>query len=534
MKMRVTDRMNQWHTMSDFVTFPFYADRKSGKNAMNRVHMLRRTANFLLALVLAGHGLVASAVAQTAASRVVFSLSLEPPELDPTIAPSASIGEVVHYNVLEGLVKIEENGGTTPLLASSWKVEQDGTVYRFALRKNVRFHDGAPFDAAAVRFSFERAMAPGSKNKSKKSLFDNIAAIDTPDPYTVLLRLRHADADTLFRLGESPAVVVHPATAAQTVTVPIGTGPYRFESWKRGYGITLLKYEAYRNAADVRIGEVLFRFINQPAAQAEALEAREVDVFFNVATSAVANFQSNSAYQVLIGASSAKGMLAINNRRKPLDDVRVRRAITHAIDRERFIHDVLDGRGKVIGSHFSPTDPGYVHLAGLYPYDPKRAQALMKEAGVRLPLKLTLTLPPTPYARAGAPLIVEALARIGIEVTTQADDWASWMAGPFSGNFDLTLINHVEPLDYQIYTDPGYYFGYESAEFRDLVNRHGASTNARERQMLFAQIQRKLASDAVNAWIFAPQISTVARKGLKGLWMNFPIFVHDLAALRWE
>ncbi len=496
--------------------------------------MLRLAVHFLVALLLAVPGPGAVAQAQTVSSRVVFSLSLEPGGLDPTIAPSASIGEVVHYNVLEGLVKIEESGATTPLLASSWKVEEGGTTYRFVLRKNVHFHDGALFDAAAVRFSFERAMAPGSANKSKKSLFDNIASIETPDPYTVVLHLRHPDANTLFRLGEGPAVVLHPASAAQAVTAPIGTGPYRFESWKRGYGISLVKFEGYRNAPDVHIREVLFRFINQPAAQAEALEAREVDVFFNIATQAVAHFQANSAYQVLIGASSGKGMLAINNRKTPLNDVRVRRAIVHAIDRERFIQEVLDGRGKAIGSHFSPTDAGYVHLAGLYPYDPERAQALMREAGVALPLKLRLTLPPTPYARGGVPLIVAALARIGIEVETQEVDWAHWMSGPFSGNFDLTLINHVEPLDYQIYTDPDYYFGYDSAEFRDLVARHAASGNARERQVLFAKIQRKLAADAVNAWIFAPQISTVARKGLKGLWMNYPIFVHDLAALRWE
>lgn len=496
--------------------------------------MGRLVVHLLVALLLAAPGLGALARAQAAPARVVFSLSLEPSSLDPTSAPAASIGEVVHYNVFEGLVKIEESGATTPLLASSWRIEPDGTTYRFALRKSVRFHDGAPFDAAAVRFSFERAMAPGSANKSKKSLFDNIASIETPDPHTVVLRLRHADANTLFRLGEGPAVVLHPATAGQAATAPVGTGPYRFGGRKPGHGISLLKFDGYRNAREVQIREVLFRFINQPEAQAEAMQAREVDVFFNIATLAVAHFQADSAYQVLIGASSGKGMLALNHRRKPLDDVRVRRAIAHAMDRERFIQEVLDGRGKAIGSHFSPTDAGYVHLAGLYPYDPERALALMREAGVPLPLKLTLTLPPTPYARAGAPLLVTELARIGIEVAVQEADWAQWMAGPFSGNFDLTLINHVEPLDYQIYADPDYYFGYDSPEFRDLVERHAASGNARERQLLFAQIQRKLANDAVNAWIFAPQISTVARKGLKGLWMNFPIFVHDLAALRWE
>ncbi|MGP1629056.1 MAG: ABC transporter substrate-binding protein [Giesbergeria sp.] len=496
--------------------------------------MLRRTAHGLLALCLATCALGTPVYAQPSPSRVVFNLSLEPSGLDPTIAPSASIGEVVHYNVFEGLAKIEEDGTTSPLLASSWEVDPDGKTYRFALRKNVRFHDGSPFDATAVRFSFERAMAAGSTNKAKKALFDNIAAIQTPEPHTVVLRLHHADANTLFRLGENTAVVLHPATAEKAASHPVGTGPYRFERWKRGHSIVLTKFDGYRRASEVQIGEVQFRFINDPAAQVAALEAREVDVFFNIATRTVAQFQADGAFQVLIGASGGKGTLALNHRRKPLDDVRVRRAITHAIDREGFIRDVLDGRGKAIGSHFSPTDAGYVHLAGLYPYDPERAKALMREADVRLPLKLTLALPPTPYAQVGGPLVVAALAKIGIEVTTESLDWAHWLSGPFSGNFDLTLINHVEPLDYQIYTDPTYYFGYDSADFRALVERHAASGSARERQILFAQIQRQLAQDAVNAWIFAPQISTVARKGLKGLWMNYPIFVHDLAALRWE
>jgi peptide/nickel transport system substrate-binding protein len=504
------------------------------------VRHYKRTVVFryILHVIVAALTLLAAcppvAVAGPGDSRVVFSISLEPDGLDPTVAAAASIGEVVHYNVFEGLVKIEENGATSPLLASSWRQEDGGRTYRFALRKDVRFHDGAPLDAAAVRFSFERAMAPASTNKAKKALFDNIAAIETPDAHTVVLRLHHADANTLFRLGESTAVILHPATAQQAATRPIGTGPYRFERWDRGSSIDLIKNADYRNAGEVFMDAVTFRFINQPVAQADAMAAREVDVFFNIATKTVDRFQADKAYQVLIGASSGKGMLALNNRRKPLDDVRVRRAITHAIDRERFIQQVLDGRGKAIGSHFSPTDAGYVHLAGLYPYDPQRARALLREAGVTLPLALTLTLPPTPYARDGAPLIVAALKDIGIDVRTQSVDWAHWLSGTFKGDFDLTLINHVEPLDYPIYTDPGYYFGYDSVEFRELVERHAASGSARERQMLYAQVQRKLANDAVNAWIFAPQLSTVARKRLKGLWMNYPIFAHDVAALRWE
>ena len=131
-------------------------------------------------------------------------------------------------------------------------------------------------------------------------------------------------------------------------------------------------------------------------------------------------------------------------------------------------------------------------------------------------------------------LDLQALKAVGIEARVQLMDWKQWMQGPFRGDFDLTLINHVEPLDYAIYTDPGYYFGYDSAAFCVLVQRHGASTRPRERQRLFADLQRHLATDAASAWLFAPQISTVARKGLQGLWMNYPIFAHDLAALSWQ
>lgn len=478
-------------------------------------------------------GLTAPARAQPAGRGLVISLSLEPDSLDPTMAPSAAIGQVVHGNVLEGLVKIEEGGSVSPLLAEAWSMEPDGKTYTFRLRRGVRFHDGAAFDAQSVKFSFERAKAAGAANKAKKALFDNISSISTPDDHTVILTLNNADGDTLFRLGESPAVILHPGSAAQAAARPVGTGPYRLDEWRKGWGITLARAAGYRRAAQVAIDAVTFRFISDPAEQSAAVLKGEVDMFFNIATQNVSRFQADNRYQVLIGASAGKGMLALNNRRKPLGDVRVRRAITHAIDREAFIKDVLQGRGGAIGSHFSPTDAGYVNLTGVYPYDPDKAVALLKEAGVTAPLALTLTLPPTPYARGGGPVIAQALARVGIQVRLEHVEWTQWLAGAFQGHFDMTIINHVEPLDYQIYADPRYYFGYDSAAFRTLVVRHAASGNARERRMLFQQMQRHLAEDAVNAWIFAPQVSTVVRKGLKGVWMNYPIFAHDVAAMYW-
>src|SRR5688572_5394844 len=158
----------------------------------------RLTVAFALsALALAAAG---PAAAQRLKDSVVLAMVLEPaPGLDPTVAAAAAIGEVVHYNVLEGLTKINMDGSVVPLLAESWTMDPDGKVYTFKLRRNVKFHDGEAFDASDVKFSFERAKAEGSTNKAKKAVFDNISRIEVPDPHTVIVVLNQADGNFLFR-----------------------------------------------------------------------------------------------------------------------------------------------------------------------------------------------------------------------------------------------------------------------------------------------------------------------------------------------
>ena len=498
--------------------------------ALTRRSCLARSAALCLAPALAAPSQAQSRVTQGA---VVINLSLEPDSLDPTMAPAAAVGEVVHCNVLEGLTRIQENGTVAPLLAESWSVDASGRDYVFRLRRGLRFHDGALLDAAAVRHSFERAVAPGATNKARQALFDNIATLATPDAHTVALRLHHPDPHLLFRLGEATAVILHPDSAAHAATDPVGTGPYRLLQRRPGI-ITLGKVEGQRRSDMAVIERVEFRFIYGSNNLTVALKSGEIDLFFHFAAQRLHGVEVDNRYQLLLGSSSGKGLLALNHRRTPLGDVRVRRAITHAIDRDGFIRRILEGRGTVIGSHFSPSDAGYLHLASLYPYDPERARALLRAAGVVAPLRLELALPPPSYARLGGPLVAEQLARVGIEVRLKNVEWGQWLAGPFKGDFDMTLINHVEPLDYAIYTDPQYYFGYDSADFRALAQRYAEAVQPRERQRLFGQLQRHLAQDAVNAWIFAPQIDVVRRKGLRGVWMDYPIFVHDVAAMSWN
>ncbi len=487
----------------------------------------------LCALLLAAVAL--GATAQNRKDSAVLAMVLEPPGLDPTTAPAAAIGEIVHYNILEGLTKINVDGRVTPLLAESWGMDPDGKTYTFKLRKGVKFSDGEAFDSSDVKFSFERAKDEKSTNKAKKAVFDNISSISTPDALTVILVLNNADGNFLFRMGENTAVILDPKSAGSAATNPVGTGPYTLTDWKKGSSVTLTKWSGFRDASSIKLKSVTFRFINDPAAHVAALLAGDVDAMPRLGgLQSLKQFQADKRFTVAIGSTAGKGIMTINNKKKPFDDVRVRRALMHAIDRKAFIDGVLEGLAQPIGSHMAPTDAGYVDLTGVYAYNPEKAKALLKEAGVATPLDVTLTLPPPQYARKGGEVIAAQLAKVGINAKIENVEWAQWLSGPFKGNFDLTVINHVEPLDFMQYANTGYYWGYDSKAFRDLAAKYAAEGNAKERTKLFGDIQKLLTADAVNAFIFNPAQVAVSKKGLKGVWASSPIFANDLSALSWQ
>ena len=499
--------------------------------------MPRRAVTGLLALGVMAIALAAGpAAAQTRKDSVVLGMVLEPsPGLDPTVASAAAIGEVVHLNVLEGLTKINMDGKVAPLLAESWSTDPDGKVWTFKLRRNVKFHDGEAFDASDVKFSFERAKAPTSTNKAKKAVFDNISRIDAPDPYTVIVVLNNADGNFLFRMGENTAVILDPKSAATTATKPVGTGPYRFESWAKGSAITLVKNDASRDAAKVAMKKVTIRFINDSAAQVAALLAGDVDGFPRFqGIESLKQLQSDPRFSVVLGGTEGKTIMTINNKKKPFDDVRVRRALAAAVDRKAVIDGAQDGYAKPIGSHMVPSDAGYIDLTGVNPYDPEKAKALLKEAGVALPLNVTLTLPPPAYARKSGEILAAQLAKVGVIAKIENMEWAQWLSGPFKGNFDLTVISHVEPLDFDRYADPTYYYGYNSKAYNDLYAAYNTTANPQQRLKILGDIQRQLANDAVNVYLFQLPQFAVGNKRLKGMWSSSPIFANDLAALRWE
>jgi peptide/nickel transport system substrate-binding protein len=484
------------------------------------------------ALVLA----VPAAQAQGRKDSLVMAMTLEPtPGLDPTAGAASAIAEVSLYNLFETLTKINSDGRITGLLAETWTVSPDLKVYTFKLRKGVAFHNGEPFDARAVRFSFERAVGKESVNKDK-AVFANIERIDTPDAHTVVLNLKNGSIDLPFQLGQGTAIIVEPRSAAGNGTQPVGTGPYRLEAWNKGSSIVLTRWDGYRHAREVRMRRVTIRFISDAAAQVAALLSGDVDSFPRVAAArSLKQFQDSKRFQVIIGGSRAKTIVAINNKRKPLDDVRVRRAIYAAIDRKSVIDAAADGFGVPIGSYYTPGAPGFVDTTGLNPHDQAKARALLHQAGVTPPLELTMKLPPVPYARQGGEVVAAQLAKVGIQVKIENVEWAQWMSGVYGQKaYDLTIISHVEPLDFGNFARPNYYWGYESKAFNELWGRITATVKLDERNKLLEQAQRMVAEEAVHAYLYQPTWITVANARLKGLWKDVPLFANDLSALSWQ
>jgi peptide/nickel transport system substrate-binding protein len=351
----------------------------------------------------------------------------------------------------------------------------------------------------------------------------------------VIVVLNNADGNFLFRMGENTAVILDPKSAPTTATKPIGTGPFRFDSWAKGSSITLVKNDAYRNAAAVKLKKVTFRFINDPAAQVAALLAGDIDGMPRFgALQSLKQFQGDARFAVAIGGTEGKTIVSINNKKKPFDDVRVRRAIAAAIDRKAVIDGAQEGYGAPIGSHMVPSDAGYVDLTGVNPHNPEKAKALLKEAGVATPLNVTLTLPPPAYARKGGEIIAAQLAKVGIVAKIENVEWAQWLSGPFKGSYDLTVISHVEPLDFDRYADPAYYWGYDNKAYRDLFAKYNGTTDAKARLKILGDIQRHLAENSVNAYLFQLPQFAVSNKRLKGLWSSSPIFANDMAAVSWQ
>ncbi|HAC48049.1 ABC transporter substrate-binding protein [uncultured Sulfitobacter sp.] len=479
----------------------------------------------LPALTLA-FGLMASV---SAAAELVIGMQQEPTSLDPTADATASIDSMMTQNVFESLTTVAENGEVQPNLAASWEVSEDGLTYRFTLAEGVTFHDGSALDAEDVVYSFDRAMGEDSVNPSK-DIFEPIESVKAVDPQTVEITLKAKDAFFLFNMGQGDSAIVASESAETNNANPVGSGPFKFDSWTRGDRLTLVKNPDHRDAADVALDKVVFRFISDPAAATAAMMAEELDAFPGFpAPELLPQFEADPRFRVNVGSTEGEVILAMNNAKPPFDNVEVRRAVATAIDRDEIIEGAMYGQAVPIGSFYPPHGTAYVDLTDAYPHDSTKAEEMFEAAGVA-GATMTLRVPPFPYATRSAEIIQNQLSEAGIDAKVENVEWGFWIDEVYKQkNYDMTIIAHTSPNDMGNFArGPDYFYGYDNAEMTSLWEQITTEVDPAKRDELLKQGQQMLSDQSVHAFLFQLPLLGVFREGVEGYWASSPVLYMPL------
>jgi peptide/nickel transport system substrate-binding protein len=471
--------------------------------------------------------------------KAIVGIIQEPTSLDPTADATASIATTLRDNLYEGLVRLDAGGKLIGGLARTWDVSPDGTVITFHLVNGVKWHDGSPFTAQDVKFSWDRAAdAATDPVNPHRDYWAPVKSIDVTDDATVKVSLSTYSDNWLFHMASGSACVVSSKSVAGNKTNPIGTGPFKLGNWNRGASLTLTRNDAYwGNKA--RLTDVEFRFITDGNAMNNALKAGDIDAIGQIgAPDQVANFLQDPAFTVVRGQAAGKVMISVNNTSGPLADKRVRQALYAAVDRKAHINGYFAGLAEPIGSHASPNDgePYYADMTAVNPYDPNKAKQLLAAAG-QTNLKLRLAQVSTfPYALAISDILGSQLQAVGVTLDVQPMEFPRWLQTVFlnAQDYDLTIINHVEERDIGNYGNPKYYWRYDNADVATWLKQADAEPDQAKRNGLYKQIQQQLADDAVNLWLCSPSTYAmgIVKSSLKGysvFGISPSLYLADLA-----
>jgi peptide/nickel transport system substrate-binding protein len=495
--------------------------------------MTRRTLLAALVAVLVP-GLVAGAAHAQGPQNLVVQASTEPPGLDLTATPASATAGVVLYNIQECLVKVDRHGKIVPWLAERWNTT-DNRNYTFFLKKGVRFHNGRELKAADVKLVFERAMNPETKHPYPR-YYEAIGDIIVKDDYTITFSLKTLNANFLLNLARQGSVI-YPREAVDTLkSAPIGTGPFRFDEWVRGDRIVLVKNKDYHVKGLPRLDRVTFRYITDPNAVQAALKAGDIDAsLFGLGAEHVQELSKDPRFAIVVGDTTNDVILAMNNSRKPYADVRVRRALTHAINNADILKGAMFGMGKILGTNVDPLNPYYVDMASAMPYDPAKAKKLLAEAGYPNGFDAVLRVSPQyQYTVRSGEIIVDQLRKVGVNVKIEQIEWGQWLSRVWKeAEYDLTIIGHAEAWDIANYANPKYYFRYDSPKFQEVFAKSEVTLDDKARRDLYVQMQKMLVDEAPAVWLYMHPRLAVTKKGVQGLWKDLPVPAADLSEVSW-
>lgn len=463
----------------------------------------------------------------TTANDITLGMVLSPTNLDIRTQSGSALDQLLIGNVYEPLLSRDSDNKAQPGLAKSWDVSSDGTVYTFHLNDGITFSNGDALTADDVAWSISELESNQYKD------YDAIAgykSVEATDDDTVVLTLDAPYSQLLWNLTGRAGLVFDKDANYDAKTQAIGSGPYLVDSFTANDSARLVANPKYWGASKAQINTVTIKYYADSNAAVNAISSGDIQTLSGVDYDSVKQL-NGKGYSVQAGDDTDKMVLAFNNAKSPLTDIRVRQALRYAIDEESLIA-ARGGVDKALGGPIPDLDPGYEDLTGLYPHDTDKAKQLLAEAGYSEsnPLKLTLTYANI-YSTEIGDQLTSQLADAGIQLTVNRVEFSAWLSDVYTNHdYDLSLVDHNESHDFASWTNPDYYFGYNNATVQSLYKQAIASTDETQADSLLAQAAKQVSQDAAADWLFNFRVVSVWNDSVK----NFPVNMNQTYLPLWQ
>jgi peptide/nickel transport system substrate-binding protein len=452
----------------------------------------------------------AAPAAVGAGKTLTVALASNLSSLDIQDVQTFSDGLAMGLHVYDRLFE-QSPSGLKPGLAERWETSQDGRTWTFAIRTGVTFHDGTPLNAQAIKATFDRVMDPNLKLR-QASKFQGITSVEAPDDVTLKITTEKPLGALPGNLTHQSGGSVQHAPSAQANTFAIGTGPFKFVEYVPDERIVLERNGDYWGDPP-GVERLVYRIVPEARTRLSMLQAGEVQVVYNVAPNEIPGLSADPKFKLETPPSAGWRIYGFNNQKKPFDDVRVRRALNLAVDRETIVRDILKGSGHVADSPLGPGMFGYAPTMK-YPYDPEKAKELLKEAGVADGFKTTMIISPSEVVAATevATAVQAYLQQVGVQAEINSLEQAVWLAEltkPAAENKTeifqyqyggadpdaLRLVLH--PAEWPPRRNGAFY---KNERVDKLLEDGAATVDQAKRAEIYKEVQRLVMDDA--PWLF--------------------------------
>ena len=489
--------------------------------------IVRGTAFACVAAVAALSG---PAFAQKKGGTLTVGVELDIPGFDPLkVGVYDTSANMAAATMLETLTALGDDGKAKPRLALSWTNSDDYKTWTFKLRPDVKFHDGTPFNAAAVKWNFDRQKDP--KNNCRCAFYiANITSVDAPDALTVVYNLKDPAVDfPLLVTRPDQNSTIHSPTAIQAKgddysRNPVGTGPFVLKSWTAGDRMVVERNPAYWDKDMPRLDRIVLRPLPDSQSRYASLKSGETDLVWADEFEAdnIQRAQKDSTLQVLKYAGSGAAVNAINTKVAPLDDVRVRQALVMAIDRKKYSQAYTNGLARPATNPYG--DGSWVKCKddGALPEDPKKAAELIKEYGRPVSFKMLFTA--TPRGRTNGQILQQFWKNIGVNMEIEQVDQATFPPRAFQRTFDIIgwrIVDFPDP-DTQMFANfysksPLNLAGFSDPELDRLLEHARVTADRAARTEDYCAVSRILNQQATWFWPFQNTYYAIAKAKVKGV-----------------